>query len=138
MCLRHKLAAKDGKEQPLLEHVEEPWVSGGRTGSGIVLYLARSTTASATPGADASRGCLDEAGQIRQTDRLFHEDSCAPPLVLEWACPAQRPAASPATAMGWLLAACHLWDQLQLDDLVAALPASRRDTRVNVTEDAGG
>jgi hypothetical protein len=125
MFLRHKLRRKDGKE-----HRREP--------SGIWRPLG--AAACAVSGRDqrqpARRWCqtievLDEAGQTGKQIALFPEDRAPPPLdcdVVHVRLSCLRLRRPRQWGGCWL--ACHLRDQLQLDDFWSQrLPALRQGTR---------
>jgi len=130
MFLRHKLRRKDGKEHRYWSIVENRRVSGGRTVQRHVLYLGEIN--------DSQRvawwrtiEAFDEGEQASRQIALFPEDRAAPLLDcdvvqvrlggLRLRCPRQWGAC-------WL--ACHLWEQLRLDDFWSPrLTASRQGTR---------
>ena len=130
MFLRHKLRRKDGKEHRYWSIVENRRVSGGRTVQRHVLYLGEIN--------DSQRAAwwrtieaFDEDGQASRQIALFPEDRAAPSLdcdvvqVRLSGLQLRRPRQWGAC---WL--ACHLWEQLLLDDFWSPrLVASRQGTR---------
>ena len=104
MFLRHKLRRKDGKEHRYWSIVENRRVSGGRTVQRHVLYLGEINDSQRAAWCQTIEA-FDEGGQTGQTDRAVPRGSAGTGAGLRCgACPAQRSAAAPATAMGRLLA----------------------------------
>ncbi len=104
MFLRHKLRRKDGKEHRYWSIVENRRVSGGRTVQRHVLYLGEINDSQRAAWCQTIEA-FDEGGQASRQVALFPEDRAPPPLDCDVVpCPAQRPAATSAPAMGWLLA----------------------------------
>ena len=97
MFLRHKLRRKDGKEHRYWSIVVNRRVSGGRIVQRHVLYPARRVVPD-------DRGVRRE-GAGQPAGRVVPRGLCGAAIGLRCgAGPAQQSAASPAAAMGWLLA----------------------------------
>jgi transposase len=130
MFLRHKFRRKDGKEHRYWSIVENRRVSGGRTVQRHVLYLGEINDSQRAAWCQTIEA-FDEGGQRARQIALFPEDRAAPALACEVVhvrlsgLRLRRPRQWGAC---WL--ACHLWDQLRLDEFWSArLPASRQGTR---------
>jgi len=130
MFLRYKVRRKDGKQHRYWSIVENRRVFGGRTVQRHVLYLGEIN--------DAQRAAwcrtidaFDEDGQQARQIALFPEDRAAPALncdVVHDRLSGLRLHRPRQWGACWL--ACHVWDQLQLDDFWSPrLPASREGTR---------
>ena len=104
MFLRHKLRRKDGKEHRYWSIVENRRVSGGRTVQRHVLYLGEINDSQHAAWCQTIEA-FDESGQQARQIALFPEDRHGAGAELRCgACPAERPSAAPAAAMGRLLA----------------------------------
>ena len=130
MFLRHKVRRKDGKEHRYWSIVENRRVSGGRTVQRHVLYLGEINDTQRAAWCRTIEA-FDEDGQQARQIALFPEDRHAPLLncdvvhVRLSGLRLQRPRQWGAC---WL--ACHVWDQLRLDDFWSPrLPVSREGTR---------
>src|ERR1700739_21596 len=130
MFLRHKLRRKDGKEHRYWSIVENRRVSGGRVVQRHVLYLGEINDSQRAAWCHTIEA-FDESGQASRQVALFPEDRAAPPLdcdVVQVRLSGLRLHRPRQWGGCWL--ACHLWDQLQLDDFWSQrLPASRQGTR---------
>ncbi len=130
MFLRHKLRRKDGKEHRYWSIVENRRVSGGRTVQRHVLYLGEINDSQRAAWCQTIEA-FDENGQSGKQIALFPEDRAAPPLdcdVVHVRLSGLRLRRPRQWGGCWL--ACHLWDQLQLDEFWAPrLPPSRQATR---------
>ena len=130
MFLRHKLRRKDGKEHRYWSIVENRRVSGGRTVQRHVLYLGEINDSQRAAWCRTIEA-FDEDGQASRQIALFPEDRAAPPLdcdVVHVRLSGLRLRRPRQWGGCWL--ACHLWDQLQLDEFWSPrLPASRQGTR---------
>jgi transposase len=130
MFLRHKLRRKDGKEHRYWSIVENRRVSGGRTVQRHVLYLGEINDSQRAAWGQTVEA-FDEGGPAGKQIALFPEDRMAPPLecdVVHVRLSGLRLRRPRQWGGCWL--ACHLWDQLQLDEFWASrLPASRQGTR---------
>ena len=139
MFLRHKLRRKDGKEHRYCSIVENRRVSGGRIVQRHVLYLGEINDSQRAAWCHTIEA-FDESGQASRQVALFPEDRAAPPLdcdVVQVRLSGLRLRRPRQWGGCWL--ACHLWDQLQLDDFWSRrLPASRQDPLAERAEDAGG
>jgi transposase len=130
MFLRAKTRFKDGKEHRYWSIVESRRTTGGRVVQRHVLYLGE-INASQKAAWCKTIEVFDESGKRPQQFALFPEDRVAPPLDCEVVqvklnqLQLRRPRQWGAC---WL--ACHLWEQLQLDDFWAdRLVPSRQGTR---------
>src|ERR1700759_2019850 len=130
MFLRHKLRRKDGKEHRYWSVVENRRVSGGRTVQRHVLYLGEINDSQRAAWCQTIEA-FDESGQACKQIALFPEDRAAPPLECDVVhvrlsgLPLRRP-----RQWGGCWLACHLWDQLELDEFWSPrLPVSRQGTR---------
>jgi hypothetical protein len=130
MFLRPKLRRKDGKEHRYWSIVENRRVSGGRTVQRHVLYLGEIN------GSQRAAWCrtieaFDESGQSGKQIALFPDDRAPPALdcdVVQVRLSGLRLRRPRQWGGCWL--ACHLWDQLELDEFWSPLlPASRQGTR---------
>src|ERR1700756_4337590 len=130
MFLRHKLRRKDGKEHRYWSIVENRRVSGGRIVQRHVLYLGEINDSQRAAWCHTIEA-FDESGQASRQVALCPEDRAAPPLdcdVVQVRLSGLRLHRPRQWGGCWL--ACHLWDQLQLDDFWSQrLPASRQGTR---------
>ena len=130
MFLRHKLRRKDGKEHRYWSIVENRRVSGGRTVQRHVLYLGEINDSQRAAWCQTIEA-FDENGQAGKQIALFAEDRTPPPLdcdVVHVRLSGLRLRRPRQWGGCWL--ACHLWDQLDLDDFWSPrLPASRQGTR---------
>lgn len=130
MFLRHKLRRKDGKEHRYWSIVENRRVSGGRTVQRHVLYLGEINDDQKAAWCRTIEA-FDEGGRQARQIALFPEDRAAPALncdVVHVRLSGLRLRRPRQWGASWL--ACHLWDQLWLDDFWSArLPASRQGTR---------
>src|ERR1700761_1609270 len=130
MFLRHKLRRKDGKEHRYWSIVENRRVSGGRTVQRHVLYLGEINDSQRAAWCQTIEA-FDESGQACKQIALFPEDRAAPPLecdVVHVRLSGLRLRRPRQWGGCWL--ACHLWDQLQLDEFWSPrLPVSRQGTR---------
>ncbi len=130
MFLRHKLRRKDGKEHRYWSIVENRRVSGGRTVQRHVLYLGEINDDQKAAWCRTIEA-FDEGGRQARQIALFPEDRAAPALncdVVHVRLSGLRLRRPRQWGACWL--ACHLWDQLWLDDFWSArLPASRQGTR---------
>ncbi len=130
MFLRHKLRRKDGKEHRYWSIVENRRVAGGRTVQRHVLYLGEINDSQKAAWCQTIEA-FDEGGQQARQIALFPEDRAAPALdcdVVHVRLGGLRLRRPRQWGACWL--ACHVWDQLRLDDFWSArLPASRQGTR---------
>jgi hypothetical protein len=130
MFLRHKLRRRDGKEHRYWSIVENRRVAGGRTVQRHVLYLGEINDSQRSAWCQTLEA-FDEAGQHARQIALFPEDRAAPALdcdVVHVRLSGLRLRRPRQWGGCWL--ACHLWDQLRLDDFWSTrLPASRQGTR---------
>jgi hypothetical protein len=130
MFLRHKIRRKDGKEHRYWSIVENRRVSGGRTVQRHVLYLGEINDAQRAAWCQTIEA-FDEGGQQARQIALFPEDRAAPALncdVVHVRLSGLRLHRPRQWGACWL--ACHVWDQLRLDDFWSPrLPASREGTR---------
>src|SRR5438874_13760281 len=130
MFLRYKVRRKDGKEHRYWSIVENRRVSGGRTVQRQVLYLGEINDGQKAAWCRTIEA-FDEAGQDPRQIALFPEDRPAPVLdcdVVHVRLSGSRLHRPRQWGACWL--ACHLWDQLRLDDFWSTrLPASRQGTR---------
>src|SRR5438309_255373 len=130
MFLRYKVRRKDGKEHGYWSIVEHRRVSGGRTVQRQVLYLDEINDGQKAAWCRTIEA-FDEAGQDPRQIALFPEDRPAPVLdcdVVHVRLSGLRLHRPRQWGACWL--ACHLWDQLRLDDFWSPrLPASRQGTR---------
>ena len=130
MFLRHKIRRKDGKEHRYWSIVENRRVGGGRTVQRHVLYLGEINDSQRTAWCRTIEA-FDEGGQHARQIALFPEDRAAPPLdcdVVHVRLSGMRLRRPRQWGACWL--ACHLWEQLQLDEFWAGrLAASREGTR---------
>jgi hypothetical protein len=130
MFLRHKIRRKDGKEHRYWSIVENRRAVGGRTVQRHVLYLGEINDSQRAAWCQTIEAFDADGGQARQI-ALFPEDRAAPPLecdVVHVRLSSMHSAdRGNGERVGW---ACHLWDQLELDEFWSArLPASREGTR---------
>jgi hypothetical protein len=130
MFLRHKLRCKHGKEHRCWSIVEDRRVAGGRTVQRHVLYL-REINDSQRAAWCQTIEAFDEGGHQARQIAPFPEYRAAPGPdcdavhVRLRGLRLHRPRQWGAC---WL--ACHLWDQLRLDDFWSTrLPAFRQGTR---------
>ncbi len=130
MFLRHKIRRKDGKEHRYWSIVENRRVGGGRTVQRHVLYLGEINDSQRAAWCRTIEA-FDEGGQHARPIALFPEDRAAPPLdcdVVHVRLSGMRLRRPRQWGACWL--ACHLWEQLQLDEFWAGrLAASREGTR---------
>ena len=130
MFLRRKVRHKDGKEHRYWSIVENRRVRGGRTVQRHVLYLGEIND-SQRAGWCRTIEAFDEDGEQSRQIALFPEDRAAPALdcdVVHVRLSGLRLRRPRQWGTCWL--ACHLWDQLQLDEFWSArLMASREGTR---------
>src|SRR6201996_458673 len=130
MFLRHKLRRKDGKEHRYWSIVENRRVPGGRTVQRHVLYLGEINDSQRAAWCQTIEA-FDESGQACKQIALLPEDRAAPPLecdVVHVRLSGLRLRRPRQWGGCWL--ACHLWDQLQLDEFWSPrLPVSRQGTR---------
>src|SRR6201993_1913638 len=130
MFLRLQDRRKDGKEHRYWSIVENRRVSGGRTVQRQVLYLGEINDGQKAAWCRTIEA-FDEAGQDPRQIALFPEDRPAPVLdcdVVHVRLSGSRLHRPRQWGACWL--ACHLWDQLRLDDFWSPrLPASRQGTR---------
>ncbi len=130
MFLRHKIRRKDGKEHRYWSVVENRRVGSGRTVQRHVLYLGEINDSQRTAWCRTIEA-FDEGGQHARQIALFPEDRAAPPLdcdVVHVRLSGMRLRRPRQWGACWL--ACHLWEQLQLDEFWAGrLAASREGTR---------
>ena len=130
MFLRHKIRRKDGKEHRYWSIVENRRVSGGRTVQRHVLYLGEINDSQRAAWCQTIEA-FDEGGQTGKQIALFPEDRAAPVLdcdVVHVRLSGLRLRRPRQWGGCWL--ACHLWDQLQLDEFWSPrLPVSRQGTR---------
>lgn len=130
MFLRHKIRRKDGKEHRYWSIVENRRVGGGRTVQRHVLYLGEINDRQRTAWCQTIEA-LDEGDKRAKQIALFPEDRAAPPLdcdVVHVRLSGMRLRRPRQWGGCWL--ACHLWDQLALDEFWSArLAASREGTR---------
>jgi hypothetical protein len=124
-------ASPQGRQgTPLLEQVEDRRVSSGRTVQRHVLCLGEINDSQRAAWCQTIEA-FDEGGQVSRQVALFPEDRTAPPIdcdvvhVRLSGLGLRRP-----RQWGGCWLACHLWDQLELDDLWSPrLPALRQGTR---------
>src|ERR1700733_8118377 len=130
MFLRHKLRRKDGKDHRYWSIVENRRVSGGRTVQRHVLYLGEINDSQRAAWCQTIEA-FDEGGQTGKQIALCPEDRAPPALdcdVVHVRLSGLRLRRPRQWGGCWL--ACHLWDQLQLDEFWSPrLPASRQGTR---------
>jgi hypothetical protein len=130
MFLRHKLRRKDGKEHRYWSIVENRRVSGSRTVQRHVLYLGEINDSQRTAWCQTIEA-FDEGGQQARQVALFPEDCAAPALdcdIVHVRLNGLRLRRPRQWGACWL--ACHLWDQLRLDEFWSPrLPTSRQGTR---------
>jgi hypothetical protein len=130
MFLRHKRRRKDGKEHRYWSIVENRRVAGGRTVQRHVLYLGEINDSQRAAWCQTIEA-FDEGGQQARQIALFPEDRPAPALacdVVHVRLSGLRLRRPRQWGACWL--ACHLWDQLRLDEFWSPLlPASRQGTR---------
>jgi transposase len=130
MFLRHKIRRKDGKEHRYWSIVENRRVSGGRTVQRHVLYLGEINDSQRAAWCQTIEA-FDEGGQTGKQIALFPEDRAPPALdcdVVHVRLSDLRLRRPRQWGGCWL--ACHLWDQLQLDEFwPPRLPVSRQGTR---------
>ena len=130
MFLRHKVRRKDGKQHRYWSIVENRRASGGRTVQRHVLYLGEINDAQRAAWCRTIEA-FDENGQQALQIALFPEDRQAPALncdVVHVRLSGLRLHRPRQWGACWL--ACHVWDQLRLDDFWSPrLPASREGTR---------
>ncbi len=130
MFLRHKIRRKDGKEHRYWSIVENRRVSGGRTVQRHVLYLGEINDSQRAAWCQTIEA-FDEKRQGGQQIALFPEDRTAPALncdVVHVRLSGLRLRRPRQWGACWL--ACHVWDQLRLDDFwLPRLAASRQGTR---------
>jgi Transposase DDE domain len=130
MFLRPKVRRKDGKEHRYWSIVENRRVSGGRTVQRHVLYLGEINDAQRAAWCQTIEA-FDEDGQQTRQIALFPEDRQAPALncdVVHVRLSELRLHRPRQWGACWL--ACHVWDQLRLDNFWSPrLPASREGTR---------
>jgi Transposase DDE domain len=130
MFLRHKTRHKDGKEHRYWSIVENRRVAGGRTVQRHVLYLGEINDSQRAAWCQTIEA-FDEGGRQTRQIALFPEDRAAPALpcdVVHVRLSDLRLRRPRQWGACWL--ACHVWDQLQLDEFWSArLPASRQGTR---------
>jgi transposase len=130
MFLRHKIRRKDGKEHRYWSVVENRRVCGGRTVQRHVLYLGEINDSQRAAWCQTIEA-FDEGGQSGKQIALFPEDRAAPLLdcdVVHVRLSGLRLRRPRQWGGCWL--ACHLWDQLQLDEFCSSrLPVSRQGTR---------
>src|ERR1700693_4212560 len=130
MFLRHKLRRKDGKEHRYWSIVENRRVSGGRTVQRHVLYLGEINDSQRAAWCQTIQA-FDESGPAGRQVALFPEDRVPPLLdgdVVHVRLSGLRLRRPRQWGGCWL--ACHLWDQLELDEFWAPrLPPSRQGTR---------
>jgi transposase len=130
MFLRAKTRFKDGKEHRYWSIVENRRTAGGRVVQRHVLYLGEINDSQKAAWCKTIQ-VFDENGQQPMQLALFPEDREAPPLDCDVVqvklnqLQLRRPRQWGAC---WL--ACHLWEQLWLDDFwTEKLPPSRQGTR---------
>jgi transposase len=130
MFLRAKTRFKDGKEHRYWSIVESRRTAGGRVIQRHVLYLGEINDSQKAAWCKTIE-VFDEGRERPRQVALFPEDRVAPPLDCDVvqirlnALQLRRPRQWGAC---WL--ACHLWEQLQLDDFwTDKLPPSRQGTR---------
>jgi len=130
MFLRHKVRRKDGKEHRYWSIVENRRVSGGRTVQRHVLYLGEINDSQRSAWCQTIEA-FDDGDQRARQIALFPEDRVAPPLecdVVHVRLSGMRLRRPRQWGACWL--ACHLWDQLALDEFWSPrLAASREGTR---------
>jgi hypothetical protein len=130
MFLRHKIRRKDGKEHRYWSIVENRRVGGGRTVQRHVLYLGEINDSQRAAWCQTIEA-FDDGGQRARQIALFPEDRAAPPLdcdVVHVRLSGLRLHRPRQWGACWL--ACHLWDELRLDEFWSArLAASREGTR---------
>jgi transposase len=130
MFLRAKKRIKDGKEHRYWSIVENRRVAGDRVVQRQVLYLGEINDSQKAAWCRSIEAFSEEGEQPRPI-AIFPEDRQAPPLECDVvqvklnALQLKRPRQWGAC---WL--ACHLWDQLRLDEFwQPRLPPSRKGTR---------
>ena len=129
MFLRHKLRRKDGKEHRYWSIVENRRVSGGRTVQRHVLYLGEIN--------DSQRAAWCQTIEaLTRTGRAANRSHCSPRIVRRrhwiamWCMSGSAARLRRPRQWGGCWLACHLWDQLQLDEFWSPrLPVSRQGTR---------
>jgi len=130
MFLRHKTRRKDGKEHRYWSIVENRRVAGGRTVQRHVLYLGEINDSQRAAWCQTIEA-FDEGGRQTRQIALFPEDRAAPALdcdVVHVRLSDLRLRRPRQWGACWL--ACHVWDQLQLDEFWSTrLPASRQGIR---------
>ena len=130
MFLRHKVRRKDGKEHRYWSIVENRRASGGRTVQRHVLYLGEINDSQRAAWCRTIEAFDEDSQQARQI-ALFPEDRQAPTLncdVVHVRLSGLRLHRPRQWGACWL--ACHVWDQLRLDDFWSPrLPTSREGTR---------
>jgi hypothetical protein len=130
MFLRHKIRRKDGKEHRYWSIVENRRVASGRTVQRHVLYLGEINDSQRAAWCQTIEAFDTDGRQARQI-ALFPQDRAAPPLdcdVVHVRLSDMRLRRPRQWGACWL--ACHLWDQLELDEFWSArLAASREGTR---------
>src|SRR4029453_16685123 len=140
MFLRHKTRRKDRKEHRTRSIVENRRVCGGRTVQRHVLYLGEINDSQRAAWCQTIEA-FDDGGQRARQIALFPDDRAAPALdcdVVHVRLSGLRLRRPRQWGACWL--ACHLWDELQLDEFWSArLTASREGTRwPNVLQRWGG
>ena len=122
--------AGDGKEHRYWSIVENRLVSGGRTVQRHVLYLGEINDSQRAAWCRTIEA-FDEAGQDARQIALFPEDRAAPTLdcdVVQVRLSGLRLRRPRQWGACWL--ACHMWEQLRLDDFWSPrLAVSRQGTR---------
>jgi len=130
MLLRHKVRRKDGKEHRYWSIVENRRVSGGRTVQRHVLYLGEINDSQRAAWCQTLEACDENSQRARQI-ALFPDDRLAPALncdVVHVRLSGLRLHRPRQWGACWL--ACHVWDQLRLDDFWSPrLAVSREGTR---------
>jgi hypothetical protein len=128
--LRRKIRRKDGKEHRYWSIVENRRVGGGRTVQRHVLYLGEINDSQRAAWCQTIEA-FDDGGQRARQIALFPDDRAAPALdcdVVHVRLSGLRLRRPRQWGACWL--ACHLWDELQLDEFWSArLTASREGTR---------
>jgi hypothetical protein len=129
MFLHHKRRRKDGKEHRYWSIVANRRVAGGRTVQRHVLYLGEINDAQRAASCQTIEA-FDEGDQQARQIALFPEDRAAPTLncdVVHVGLSGLR--LRRARQWGACCLACHLRDQLRLDDFWSLrLTASRQGT----------
>jgi hypothetical protein len=130
MFLRHKVRRKDGKEHRYWSIVENRRVAGGRTVQRHVLHLGEINDNQRAAWCRTIEA-FDEGSRQGSQIALFPEDRAGPVLdcdVVHVRLSGLRLRRPRQWGACWL--ACHLWDQLRLDEFWSVrLPASRQGTR---------